>query len=507
MRPRTRLAVSGFSDRIRLGDVGRIRKDHSIVLRVESLEGELHEPADAYWRGLAFDQFDGRNWSISRPQRGPLRRPVNGIGRFGITLRPDSAGPRIAQRILREPVEAGVIFASGGIVKIGGPFQHLERDPNGGLYLPEQTDHRVRYSVWSQSSERDATTLRQDHARPPLEPAPGGPRPAERYRSLPELDPRIEAHAAQIVAGASSDFDRALRLQQNLRKHGRYSDTPPPLGDEDHSPIEAFLLGDLEGHCEYFASAMVVLARSQGLPARLVNGFAGGVRNSVGGFIEVTRADAHAWVEIHFEQAGWVRFDPTPPALRLRTEAGLSLWGRLAQLGSALELWWFQSVVDFDSADQIGALRGLWQAWKGSSDTSDRGSTGERKAPWDTPFWGTAFPDRALALLVFLTAAGFVYRRRRLGPSAAMLPLAYQRALRLLAKRGWRRDATTSARDFAMHLAQPLSREAAGAFERITENYLAERFGKLQSPDLNAELAVLEHAVERMGLRNQADVG
>ncbi len=501
------LAVSGFSDRIRLGVAGRIRKDHSIVLRVESLEGELPEPAEAYWRGLAFDEFDGRDWSISTPERGLSRRPVNGIGRFGITLRADTTGPRIAQRILREPVEAGVLFASGDVVKIEGPFQHLERDSNGGLYLPEKRHHRIRYSVWSQASQSDAATLRRDHARPPLEPAPGGPRPTERYRSLPELDPRIEARAAQIVAGASNDFERALRLQENLRRHGRYSDTPPPLGDEASSPIEAFMLGDLEGHCEYFASAMVVLARTQGLPARLVNGFAGGVRNSVGGFIEVTRADAHAWVEIHFERAGWVRFDPTPPDLRLRAEAGVSLWGQLAQFGSALELWWFQSVVDFDSADQIGALRGLWHAWQNASDSIDHGSTDERKAPQGTPAWGIAFPSRSLALLVFLGAAGLIYWRHRLATSAATRPLAYQKALRLLARRGWRRDATTSARDFAARLGQQLSRDAAGAFERITEDYLAERFGKMPSPDLNAELAILEHAIGRMGLRNQADVG
>ncbi len=163
----------------------------------------------------------------------------------------------------------------------------------------------------------------------------------------------------------------------------------------------------------------------------------------------------------------------------------------MAQIGSALELWWFQSVVDFDSADQIGALRGLWHAWQGASETGDRRSTSEHKAPRDTLFGGAAFPRRAPALLVFLAAAGVLYRRHRLKTSTATLPFAYLKALRLLAKRGWRRDATTSARDFATRLAQQLSREAAGAFGRVTEIYLAERFGKMPSPDMNAELAIL----------------
>src|SRR5574338_1017159 len=109
---------------------------------------------------------------------------------------------------------------------------------------------------------------------------------------------------------------------------------------------------------------MVLVARANGIPARLVNGFAGGRTNQIGGFVELSHSDAHAWVEVHFERAGWIPFDPTPPDLRLRGNAPLSLAGRMAELGSALELWWFQRVVGFDRADQIGALKRLWLRWR-----------------------------------------------------------------------------------------------------------------------------------------------
>jgi transglutaminase-like putative cysteine protease len=500
------LAISGFSDHVRLGEVGKIRKDSSVVLRVEVVDGELPDPARAYWRGLAFDRFDGRNWSVSQPEHSAARRLVAGVGRFGIVLEPESLD-QTAQRIIREPVGGGVLFSAGRPLRIEGPFQRVERGPNGAVYLPGRADDRIRYTIWSKPSERDAETLRRDRASAPVEPAPGGRRSTTRYLALPDFDPRIARLAAEMVAGAETDFDRSLRIQNRLREVGRYTDDPPPMGDEDSSPIESFLLGGLEGHCEYFASAMVVLARSEGLSARLVNGFAGGVPNALGDFVEVTQADAHSWVEVHFERAGWVRFDPTPPDLRLRAMDDTTLFGQLAQVGSALELWWFQRVVDFDSADQIGALRGLWLAWKGDGPADEgtaRAASRQRTSPsfWEPSPRGFAIGGVAL----FALAALYALVHSTAGPRETV-PEAYRRALAFLARRGWRRGTTTSARDFARQIALDIPGEGADAFERITERYLAERFGARESQDLAGELAILERTIDRMRLRNEANVG
>jgi transglutaminase-like putative cysteine protease len=500
------LTISGFSEHVQLGDVGRIRKDRSVVLRVEVLDGDLPRPETAYWRGLAFDHFDGRNWSVSQPDHSAARRLVAGVGRFGIVLEPESPG-QTAQRIIREPVSGGVLFSTGRPQRIEGPFQRVERGPNGAVYLPGRADDRIRYTIWSQPSEREAEVLRLDQATPPIEPAPGGRRPTTRYQALPSFDPRIAALADEVVAGAETDFDRALRLEHRLRELGRYTDDPPPMGDGDSSPIEAFLLGELEGHCEYFASAMVVLARTQGLPARLVNGFAGGVPNALGDFVEVTQADAHSWVEIHFERAGWVRFDPTPPDLRLRAMNDATLFSRLAQFGSALELWWFQRVVDFDSSDQIGALRGFWLAWQGDRDGREAnprtpGAPGARDSTWIG-----SLRDFAPALLALFALVGLYALAHFVWAPRDSVPVAYRRALAFLARRGWRREPTTSARDFAERIAEDMPGEAGDAFQRITEHYLAERFGTEDPQDLAVELAILEGTVDRMRLRNEANVG
>ncbi|MEM9173822.1 MAG: DUF3488 domain-containing protein, partial [Myxococcota bacterium] len=100
------LALSGFSDRVSLGTVGQIRKDQSVVLRVQGAtdDAPLPPPEQAYWRGLAFDAFDGRDWSISTEERVAARRPVPGVGRFGIVLDPEGFEAErdlVAQRILR----------------------------------------------------------------------------------------------------------------------------------------------------------------------------------------------------------------------------------------------------------------------------------------------------------------------------------------------------------------------------------------------------------------------
>lgn len=509
---RSGMSLSGFSDKVALGDVGRIRLDHSVVLRVEALEGELPDPVDAYWRGLAFDAFDGRNWSISSAERAGARQPISGVGRFGIDLRPAGSSPIVVQRILREALDADVLFSAGEVQRVEGPFQRLERDANGGLYVPGHGDERLRYTIWARPPAGPASALIRERARPPLEPGPGGPRPAERYLALPPLDPRLAERAAAYVAGAESDYERALHIESGLRREGRYTDSPPPLGDDTTSPVEAFVLGELEGHCEYFASAMVVLARAEGLPARLVNGFAGGQRNDVGGFVEVTQADAHAWVEVHFERSGWVRFDPTPPDRRLRSETALSLAERAAQLASAVELWWFRRVVDYDSADQIGALRALWRRFapeRGASPADPLASRPEAaRDPRAFGFGdlGGVDPKRLTALAVL---AGLLLLARTLHARRAAhdpIPVVYRRAQRILARRGIERAPNVSAWDFARRVAERLPASGARAFHEITEAYLAERFGDAPAGDRTAALAALEDAVDRMGLRDHAHV-
>ncbi|HEY8495117.1 MAG TPA: DUF3488 and transglutaminase-like domain-containing protein [Myxococcota bacterium] len=480
---------AGFSDRIALGDLGRIRADPTVVLRVETLRGEPPPREAAYWRGLAFDRFDGRHWSVTQGGRRELARSTD----LGLRL----SGPRgeLVQRVLREPVAAGVLFAAGPVRAIEGSFGRLFRDRGGGLYAPESEHERVQYTVEVDARTPDPEALRSDRAVLPPDDPDG------RHLALPPLSDAVKALALRIVADADHDAARVAAIERHLRTTGRYSDRPPPDRPGDpRSPVEAFLLEETEGHCEYFASGMVVLLRAIGIPARLVNGFAGGTENPIGGFVELSRSDAHAWVEVHYERAGWVRYDPTPVDARLRADAA-DLLARLRGIGSALEHWWFRHVVEFDRSHQLRAMREGWQAWQ-------RWRAAQRKpaaAPDDAPRTDerVRLDPRPLALVALAVAgaaalAWLAWRRSRTRWHGARLPAFYADALRLLERhRGLARGPSVSAREFARRASRAIPPAAAAAFWSLTEAYLAARFGGRRPEPQRAALRTLRDTLRR----------
>jgi transglutaminase-like putative cysteine protease len=484
------VATSGFSERVELGDIGRIRLDPSRVMRVSSVEGPVPAPDERYWRGLAFDQFDGRRWSVTPS----VRTPVYGDPEIGVDLGgPRRRGRRVVQQIAREEIPSAVLFTPGLPGALRGGVGRLERDANRSLHAPQSAGKRVLYQVAGELAEPLDRSLAEEKA--------SAPDHDPRYLQLPALDPRVAALAHEISAGQPSDAARARALESWLRQRGRYTDTPPDFGDE-RSPVEAFLLERTEGHCEYFASAMVLLLRSAGLPARIVNGFAGGHLNTLGGFVEVAQSDAHSWVEVHYERSGWVRYDPTPPDLRLAGAEALRQDASWSELASALELWWFRNVVDFDRGHQARAVHSAWLAWQ----RWRKGPAAEPLAQGEDPFalllptaplWGLA------AVLLFGAGAAADLRRRR-RRKRTRVPDGYARALRLLAGRGHVRGEAETARDFARSLAEQLPPAAASAFGTITEGYLSERFGGELPTPARAELRRLRDSLRRSAAPRRA---
>ena len=310
------LASAGFSERVELGDLGRIRQDPTLALRVETLEGKAPaRRAAPTWRGLAFDTFDGRSWSIVPPaplagrrqRRG--RRRASGASATACTSCSGSCASRST---------AACSSASASRAGSRAPCAASSATATAASTPRARRDERVRYTRRRASSAPGATRLsRQDALRAGV----------ARRRALPPAPAALargrRAGAPRSPPAPAATPSARARSSATCARTGRYTDTPPPLGADGRARrSRRFLLGELAGHCEYFASAMVVLARALGLPARLVNGFAGGRENGIGGFVELTRSDAHTWVEVHFERAGWVRYDPTPPDLRARPDAG-----------------------------------------------------------------------------------------------------------------------------------------------------------------------------------------
>jgi protein-glutamine gamma-glutamyltransferase len=172
---------------------------------------------------------------------------------------------------------------------------------------PSYTWRTVRVPLFGQPSDPQVTTV--------LDRTPYGP---------------VAALARQLAAGATTQWDMVTRVHRYLLDGDRfrYTTNVPAAGGSAGHPVVDFLLRDHAGYCQHVAGAAALLLRLAGVPARVVVGFATGVRQRDGRF-QVRDSDAHAWIEVYFQGYGWVAFNPTPPA------APAHVPRQLDQLGSA----------------------------------------------------------------------------------------------------------------------------------------------------------------------------
>ncbi|GAB4474389.1 MAG: transglutaminaseTgpA domain-containing protein [Anaerolineae bacterium] len=145
----------------------------------------------------------------------------------------------------------------------------------------------------------------------------------ERYLSVPSsITPRTRDLAASIAAPYDNPYDVARAIEGWLRQNITYNESvsAPPPGVE---PIDYLLFERPEGYCTYYASAMAIMLRTQGIPARVAAGFAQGEYVENLGAYRVAESDAHAWVEAYFPTYGWVEFEPTASRAPITRSEGL----------------------------------------------------------------------------------------------------------------------------------------------------------------------------------------
>jgi len=158
-----------------------------------------------------------------------------------------------------------------------------------------------------------------------------------RYLEVPgSTTPETVALANELAADAGSTYDVVLAYDAWLSANVEYDlNAPLPAAGED--AVHDFLFDSQLGFCEQIASALTIMLRTQGVPARLATGYVPGTRDEVAGVFEVRASDAHAWVEVWFPETGWQAFDPTASVpLAADAESG-SVGGDLAgALGDAI---------------------------------------------------------------------------------------------------------------------------------------------------------------------------
>jgi hypothetical protein len=445
--------VTGFSDRVDLGSFGDIENDHTVVMRVY-LTDERVDPArltTLRWRGVAFDHFDGITWSGMSAPRRFLRREA--AGDFGVGL-PETGTPVLRQEIYLEPIGTDALFGAPRVLRMELRAPALVVDDMGGL----STSHapaRLHYLVESEVESPD----RRARAMATLSSAE-----RVRYLQLPALSPEVAQLAHEVRAGALDPQTTAERISAHLSTSYRYS--LALKRQTSRPPLEEFLFVRRSGNCEYFAAALAVMLRSEGIPSRVVAGFQQGEWNPYGRYFMVRLSDAHSWVEAHIDGRGWVTFDPSPRGETIVE----TLPGSMSAYFDAARMRWYRYVVNWSLRDQVQ----IAQAVHRQATDFRLGFSLPRQ------WWSRS------TLLVGAGVAGFgllAWLVRRTGPARGRsgggpsMPAFYGRALRLLARRGVYPGASETARQFASRV-EAAAPERAEAFARITEHYERTRFGR-----------------------------
>ena len=321
--------ASGFRSLVALRGIGDITVSRRTVLTV-TFPGVAAGRVSPDWLRLAgatLARYRAGGWVEAKLKGAPL----SGRGGRPIELARSPAAARLVRAEVALEREGGNLFLPLGATAVSVQSGvAVTRDPSGSLRVPRHTALPLEYAV-----EFDPARV--------VQPPPDGT-----DVELPLGSGRLRDLAATATQGTTNRLAAALALEQYLQTHYRYSLRSNAPVRQD--PVEWFLFSAREGHCEFFASSMVLLLRTLGIPARLQAGYIGGESLGDGSYL-VRESNAHAWV-LAYVEGRWRVFDPTPPAGRpgiLAAGGALSLREAWARFESAWDRW----VLTFSLSDQL----------------------------------------------------------------------------------------------------------------------------------------------------------
>lgn len=503
--------VTSFSEIVSLHEVGRLRESEQVALRVGFWEegAPMQFPLElphVLMRGVSRPFYRDGQWfgysAASRlaPSRAPDVVPPP-VDEFTLrsTYRLEDVEVRkrvIQQKVSPESRPSRTVFALYRPVKLEGlaPYGYTIPSLSHDATHPRALEPAETYVVLSVVPEFAPDQLREA----------GTARPTGRWSffwDIPEdIRSTLEGTAAQIgrIYSPGNDYDRVIAAQSYLLDPHRFTYTYdlPEFGDKE--PIEAFLTETHRGSCEQFSTALALILRVWEIPTRLVVGFKDGEFDyRTGGYIFRDK-HAHAWVEVYFNGLGWVEFDPTPGAAIMR-ERATGLWSSFDRFvarirGAAMIAYvnagakWHAGVIGYNRSRQERVLSGLSEA----AGALVNGISGFFVALWTgLPSLGwvqVAVLALLLALavmLVYFLAARLLRRIRWRWPggrSGRTLSF-YEELLSLLRRKGLRRPAHATPREFARTAVAQLAaanednHEMLRSIGLVTDLYYRVRFG------------------------------
>lgn len=435
------------------------------------VEFVARSPQSAYWRVAVYDRYTGDGWLRTGNGEGKLAGPGWSSGRFVQRVTAEQSLPSMPS--VADPVAVSGVahHVSSG----GNPV------PNGSVTANES------YRVVSERPQSNPSVLRRA----------GTDYPASvtgRYLQVPDsTGSRVKALADNVTADAGTPYAKARAVESWLQANKNYSlDGPAANGHL----VRTFLFDSKTGYCVHFASAMAVMLREEGVPARFVTGYAPGER--VNATTSVVRGtDAHAWVEVYFPNVGWVRFDPTPAGKR-KAAARRILTDARQQNESGVDVGASASTTTTRTGGASGGTgatttaattTGNANASAGVSVTPRvprqyRGGRGVGGAASGSSNGGPTLPEPRVLALWAVVLAGVAAAMRRLGlferayravwlrwlprgDPATVVESAYDRVEYLLGRRRRPRRANETVREYVRHVNAPEAAvDVAAARER-----------------------------------------
>jgi transglutaminase-like putative cysteine protease len=441
-----------------------------VVLRVRS-------QAPGFWRVLAFDRYTGQGWEISREKNVErINRPEWSYRFFLPYNYTAEQTQQVVQSYTVVSEQPNLLPALTYPQQLYFPSREIEVDAEGSLRAPASLIEGLTYTVISEVPYRNRTLLQKAST--------NYPKPIEKYYlDIPaQIAEKVRNQTEQLLATSpnpiTSPYEKALYLAQALKQ--RYSLPKDPFHlptlKENEDLVEAFLFKYKGGYPDHFSTALTIMLRSIGIPARLVAGFDTGEFNPFTGFYIVRNTDAYAMTEVYFPKYGWFAFDPIPgheliPQSIEQTET----FGVLRQFWQWVAGWLPTPVTNFVSQVwnwMIGwVLRLIWWIWGIVSNG-----------------WVGFFTGLILAIaLGFLSWLGWnqwrTWRYRRWLGSLPPMESLYQQMLTVLSTKGYKKHPAQTPLEYARVSRQHHSSTATEVIDEISQAYVKWRYGN-ETPNL-----------------------
>lgn len=220
--------VSGFSQKVTLGEIANIEENSDVAMRVRVSPDNPDNSLPYYWRGISFDHYDGKTWTTGYPGNRFLSRDVQGL--YNVSNSPVDPQQLITQEFYLAPLDTRVVFGLDKVMKIKGDLGEVSRDTNGSLMAMSRPQH---YEVYSRMNRPSLPQL-NSAGRTPI------PDRIQRYHlQIPQYSPQIEQLAQSSTNGRSSMLDKVVAVEKYLQTNYRYSLTD--ITQDAKDPVSKFL--------------------------------------------------------------------------------------------------------------------------------------------------------------------------------------------------------------------------------------------------------------------------